>query len=156
LSCGDTVSSQKLANALGALDKAAQLKMRKIIAWNDEVALYETGAIRGIGRCKIYEASKKSIELTIGIPKGKIGASQTGNCVVMSGVYSLKDVTNWSWSSTKTFGHAFTYHGKAEFNYLVERLKNDKAFPEQGHWLDNVRAAAILESAKEEIDELEL
>jgi hypothetical protein len=74
----------------------------------------------------------------------------------MSGAYSLKDVTNWSSSSTKTFGHAFTYHGKAEFNYLVERLKNDKQFPEQGHWLDNVRAAAVLESVKEEIDEIEL
>jgi hypothetical protein len=156
LSCGDPVSSQKLADALGALDKAANLTIRKIIAWDNEVAIYENGAIRGIGTCKIYEAGKKSIVLTTSVPKGKMNATQTGECVVMSGAYYLKDITKWEWKATKTFGHAFLYHGKAELNFLFERLKDDKQFPAQGHWLDNAKAALFLESVKDKIEVLEL
>jgi hypothetical protein len=156
LSCGDTISSQKLADALGALDKAAKIKIRRIIAWNGEVALYETGAIRGIGTCKIYEAGKKSIVLTVGVPKGKINAVQTGSCVVMSGAYYLKDISNWSWRAKLAFGHTFTTHGKAETESLADRIRSGKTFPEQGHWLDNDKAATFLESIKEEINEIEL
>lgn len=59
----------------------------------------------------------------------------------MSGAYYLKDVTNWSWSAGKTFGHAFLYHGKGEVKYLTARLKDPDEHPEQGHWLDNAKAA---------------
>ncbi|MEN9610678.1 MAG: hypothetical protein RLZZ628_1492 [Bacteroidota bacterium] len=156
LSCGDTVSSQKLADALGALDKAAKIKIRKIIAWSGEVAIFENGYIRGIGKCKIYEAGKKSIELTVGVPKGKLGAIKTGNSVVMSGAYYSDDITNWSWKSSKAFGHSFLTHGKAELQSLSSRLVNDKTYPEQGHWLDNDRAATFLANLKDDINQIEL
>jgi hypothetical protein len=65
LSCSDSVSNQKLANALGNLDKAAQRKIRKVIAWDETVELYENGFIQGSGSCRSFESFNLSTSVVL-------------------------------------------------------------------------------------------
>lgn len=53
---------------------------------------------------------------------------------------------NWSWKSTKTFGHTFLTHGAGSriTQRLVARAGTPGQSPEQGQWLDNAAAAAFL------------
>ncbi len=51
---------------------------------------------------------------------------------------------NWSWKSTKTFGHIFLYHGqKVSIKSLADKAKT-KNLASVGQWTDNEKAAEFI------------
>jgi hypothetical protein len=77
LSCSDKNSTQKLANSLGLLDKAAKRPVRKVIGWDYNVVLYSNGYIRGYGLCRSFSPQAgvtppiaPDILLDANVPKG--------------------------------------------------------------------------------------
>jgi hypothetical protein len=88
LSCNDSISTQKLTNALATLDVAAKRATRKIIAWDGEMVVYDNGYLLGNGKCKQFQAcSTATCNTTIltgaAVPKG-IGTTPSVNRVVLS------------------------------------------------------------------------
>jgi hypothetical protein len=76
LSCANKSSSQKLANSLAVLDKAAKRPLRKVIGWDNNVVLYANGYIRGYGACRRFSPQAGNLPLpeillNNDIPKGK-------------------------------------------------------------------------------------
>jgi hypothetical protein len=61
---------------------------------------------------------------------------------------------NWSWKSTKTFGHAFLEHGAGKtIKSLADRARNLKGTSVVGQWLDNEKAAAFIKSTWDNLKE---
>jgi hypothetical protein len=57
LSCANAASTQKLIDALAVLDKTAKrTTIRKIIAWDKNVVLYNNGYIKGYGTCRAFSS----------------------------------------------------------------------------------------------------
>jgi hypothetical protein len=76
LSCANKSSTQKLANYLAVLDKAAKRSIRKVIGWDNNVVLYANGYIRGYGACRRFSPQVSNLPLpeillNNDIPKGK-------------------------------------------------------------------------------------
>lgn len=63
---------------------------------------------------------------------------------------AAKGGVNWSWKSTKTFGHTFKTHGSGAENFkrLLDRSRTRGQSPQQGQWLDNEKAAEFLQSLR--------
>ncbi|MBK6686015.1 MAG: putative Ig domain-containing protein [Deltaproteobacteria bacterium] len=59
---------------------------------------------------------------------------------------AARGALNWSWKSTKTFGHTFKTHGAGAKNAksLLDRARTAGQSPNQGQWLDNEAAAEFL------------
>jgi hypothetical protein len=54
LTCSDTSSTRKFADALGDLDEKAKRKLRPVIGWDGSVTIYENGFIDGDGVCRLF------------------------------------------------------------------------------------------------------
>lgn len=57
-------------------------------------------------------------------------------------INALDETINWSAKSEKTFGHAFTRHGKKNLKRLIDRARGEKT--PQGLWTNDDEAAEII------------
>jgi hypothetical protein len=110
----------------------------------------------GIGAAVGVPAMVVSTTLVVG-GAGNVAAGIRGLMTTGSGTSNssnaasaAKQDVNWSWKSTKTFGHTFKTHGAGAKNFqrLLDRTRTPGQSPTQGQWLDNQKAADFLRGIK--------
>jgi RHS repeat-associated protein len=87
----------------------------------------------------------EKIETTVGLV-GTAFALSKGKAQGKPGLTLASFGLNWSWKSSKTFGHLFSRHGqKVAMQSLIDRAKTLSG-KEVGQWIDNTKTAEYVES----------